>query len=100
MVQLSHLYMTTGKNIALAIRKVISLLFNMLSRLLLDMLSCLTPFLILNQFIVPCLVLYRFIRRQVRWSGIPISKNSPQFAVIYTIKVVNKASALLTTLIV
>ena len=36
MVQLSHLYMTTGKNIALTIRtfvsKVMSLLFNMLSR--------------------------------------------------------------------
>ena len=37
-----------------------------------------TPFPILNQFIVPCLVLtvawpaYRFLRRQVRWSGIPI----------------------------
>ena len=38
MVQLSHPYMTTGKNIALTIwtfvGKVISLLFNMLSRLL------------------------------------------------------------------
>ena len=37
MVQLSHLYMTTGKTIALAIRtfvgKVMSLLFNILSRL-------------------------------------------------------------------
>ena len=36
MVQLSHPYMTTGKNIALALQtflgKVISLLFNMLSR--------------------------------------------------------------------
>ena len=36
MVQLSHLYMTTGKNIALTrwtfIGKVMSLLFNMLSR--------------------------------------------------------------------
>ena len=39
-----------------------------------------TPFRIWNQFIVPCLVLtvaswpaYRFLRRQVRWSGIPIS---------------------------
>ena len=36
MVQLSHLYTTTGKTIALTIRtfvgKVISLLFNMLSR--------------------------------------------------------------------
>ena len=38
MVQLSHPFMTTGKNIALTIQtfvsKVISLLFNMLSRLL------------------------------------------------------------------
>ena len=36
MVQLSHLYMTTGKNVALTIQtlfgKVISLLFNTLSR--------------------------------------------------------------------
>ena len=39
-----------------------------------------TPFLIWNQSIVPCLVLtvtscpaYRFLKRQVRWSGIPIS---------------------------
>ena len=38
------------------------------------------PFAILNQSIVPCLILivasqltYRFLRRQVRWSGIPIS---------------------------
>ena len=40
----------------------------------------LTPFPILNQSIVPCLVLtvasrpaYRFFRKQVRWCGIPIS---------------------------
>ena len=39
-----------------------------------------TPFPIWNQFIVSCLVLavaswpeYRFLRRQVRWSGVPIS---------------------------
>ena len=39
-----------------------------------------TPFPIWNQFIVPCLILivpswpaYRFLRRQVRWSDIPIS---------------------------
>ena len=39
-----------------------------------------TPFLIWNPFVVPCPVLtvvswpaYRFLRRQVRWSGIPIS---------------------------
>ena len=30
--------------------------------------------------------LYRFLRRQVRWSGIPISKNFPQFVVIHTVK--------------
>ena len=38
---------------------------------------------------------HRFLRRQVRWSHIPISfKNFPQFVVIYAIKgfaVVNKA---------
>ena len=40
----------------------------------------LTPFLTWNQSVVPCPVLtvaswpaYRFLRRQVRWSGIPIS---------------------------
>ena len=39
-----------------------------------------TPFPICNQSIVPCLVLtvaswpaYRFLKRQIRWSGIPIS---------------------------
>ena len=39
-----------------------------------------TPFPILNQSVVPCQVLtvpswpaYRFLRRRVRWSGIPIS---------------------------
>ena len=39
-----------------------------------------TPFWILNQSVVPCFVstvasvpVYRFLRRQVRWSGIPIS---------------------------
>ena len=42
-----------------------------------------TPFLIWNQSVVPCSVLavasrpaYRFLRRQIRWSGIPISKFS------------------------
>ena len=43
MVQLSHLYMTTGKTIALTIqcfvRKLMSLLFNMLSRLIIAFLS-------------------------------------------------------------
>ena len=61
-----------------------------------------TPFLIWDQSGVPCPVLtvpswpaYRFFRRQIRRSGIPISlKNFPQFVVIQTIKVfgvVNKA---------
>ena len=50
-----------------------------------------TPCPIWNQSIVPCPVLtaaswpaYRFLRRQVGWSGIPISfKNFLQFVVIY-----------------
>ena len=55
---------------------------------------CHTPFSILNQSVVPCLVLTvasrsvsRFLRRQVRWSGTHISfKNFPQFVVIHTVK--------------
>ena len=60
-----------------------------------------TPFPILNQFIVLCLVLtvsfwsaYRLLRKQVRWSCIPISLRIFQFVVIYTVKgfsVVNEA---------
>jgi len=53
---------------------------------------CHTPFPILNQSIVPCPVLtvvswpvYRFLRRQVRWSGILI-KNLQQFVVIHILK--------------
>ena len=45
-----------------------------------------SPFLIWNQSVVPCPVLtvasslaYRFLRRQVRWSGIPISSTMFQF---------------------
>ena len=60
------------------------------------------PFLIWNQSVVPCLVLtaasspvYRFLRRQVMWSGIPISlRISLRIIVIYTVKSfgrVNKA---------
>ena len=47
----------------------------------------------LNQSIVPCPVLtiaswlaYRFLRRQVRWSGIPSSWRIFQFVVIHTVK--------------
>ena len=60
-----------------------------------------TPLPIWNQSVISCLILpvaswsaYRFLRRQVRWSGSPISKNFPQFAVIHTVKcfsVVNEA---------
>ena len=52
-----------------------------------------TPFPIWNQSAVPCSVLpvaswpaYRFLRRQVRWSGIPISVSFPQFIVIHIVK--------------
>ena len=60
-----------------------------------------TPFLIWNQSVFQCPVLiaaywpaHRFLRRQVRWSGIPISWRIFQFFVIYTVKgfgVINKA---------
>ena len=50
-----------------------------------------TPFPVWNQSVVPYLVLTvaswpanRFLRRQVRWSGIPISVRIFQFAVIHT----------------
>ena len=53
-------------------------------------------FLIWNQSLVPCLVLtvnswpaYRFLRRQVRWSGIPISLRTFQFVVIHTVNSFN-----------
>ena len=53
-----------------------------------------TPFPILNQLVVLCPVLtvascpaYRFLRRQVRWSGIPISLRTFQFVAIHTVKV-------------
>jgi len=51
-----------------------------------------TPFLIRKQSVVPCPVLtdaswptYRFLRRQVRWSGIPISFRIFQFVVTHTV---------------
>ena len=55
---------------------------------------CCIPFPILNQSVVPYKVLtvaswptYRFLRRQVRWSGNShLFKNVPQFALIHTIK--------------
>ena len=59
------------------------------------------PFLIWNQSVVPSPDLtvaswpaYRFLRRQVRWYGIPISWRTFQFVVIHTVKdfgIVNKA---------
>ena len=62
---------------------------------------CCTPFPIWNQSVVPCPVLtvaswpaYRFFKRQVRWSGIPISWRIFQFFVIHTVKgfgIANKA---------
>ena len=52
-----------------------------------------TPFSIWNQSVVPCPVLtvafwaaYRFLKRQVRWSGIPISFRIFQFLVIHSVK--------------
>ena len=52
-----------------------------------------TLFAIWNRSVVPCPVLnvaswpaYRFLRRQVRWSGSPISWRIFQFLVIHTVK--------------
>ena len=52
-----------------------------------------TPFPIWNQSVFPCPVLtvaswpaYRFLKRQVRWSCIPISFRIFQFIVIHTVK--------------
>ena len=52
---------------------------------------CHTPFPILNQSIVLCKVLmvaswpaWRFLRRQIRWSDIPISLRIFQFVVVHT----------------
>jgi len=52
-----------------------------------------TAFSTWNQSVVPCPILtvaswtaYRFLRRQVTWSGIPISWRIFQFVVIYTVK--------------
>ena len=60
-----------------------------------------TLFPILNQSVIPSLVLtvaswpaIRFLRRQVRWSLIPMSLRIPQFVVIHTVKsfsIVNEA---------
>ena len=60
-----------------------------------------TPFPIWNQSVVLCPILtvaswssYRFLRMQVRWSGIPISFRISQFVVIHTVKgsgIVNEA---------
>ena len=67
-----------------------------------DIQSWCTPFPIWSQSVVPCLVLsvasspaYRFLRRQVSWSGIPIFlRIIHNFLVIHTVKgfgIVNKA---------
>ena len=60
-----------------------------------------TPFPVWNQSVVPCPLItvaswpaYRFLKRQVRWSGNPISFRIFQFIVIHIVKgfrVVNKA---------
>ena len=64
-----------------------------------------TPFPILSQSFIPCPILtvdswpaYRFLRRQIRWSGIPICLRIFQFVVIYTVKgfsIVNEADVFL-----
>ena len=52
-----------------------------------------TPFSILNQSVILYKILtvaswpaYRFLRRQVRWSGIPVSLRVFRFAIIHTVE--------------
>ena len=69
----------------------------------------LTPFPIWNQSIVPCLFLtvtswpaYRFLRRQVRWPGIPISLRifySLLWSIVKGFSIVNKADCFSGTLL-
>ena len=80
MVLLSHPYVTTGKTIALTrwtfVGREMSLLFNML---------------VLTIVSWPA---YRFLKRQVRWSGIPISFrifHSFSWSTVKGFGVVNKA---------
>ena len=54
---------------------------------------CRTPFSILNQSVVLYKILtvaswpaYRFLKRPVRWSGIPVSLSFPQFVIIRTVE--------------
>ena len=60
---------------------------------------CHTPFPIWNQSVVSCPVLtvaswpaYRFLKRQVRWSGSHLLNNFPQFIVIHTVKGFDKVN--------
>ena len=73
-VQLSHPYMTTGKIIALTRQTTYKL-----NKQGDSIQSWHTPFLIWKQSVVPCPVLtvaswpaYRFCKRHIRWSGVPI----------------------------
>ena len=58
-----------------------------------------TPFPVLSQSLVPCPILivascpvYRFLRKWVKWSSIPISSKIFQFVVIHTVKGFNVVS--------
>ena len=67
-VQLSHSYMTTGKTIALSRRtfvdKVMSLLFNMLSRLLITFLPMYYGVLLSSLSVITFLILVKFVKSQ------------------------------------
>ena len=95
-VQLSQWDVTTGKNIALTIwtfvGRVISLLFNAQSRFVIAFLPrshyLLIPSTQCSNLTVASWPTYRFLGRQVRWSGIPISWRAfhSLLYITYTIK--------------
>ena len=102
-VQLSHLYMTTGKTIALTrwtfVGKVMSLLLNMLSRLvitflprskllLISWLQPLSSLILLScvqLFVTPWIVCQALLSmgfsRQEYWSGVPLPSPSRQYSI-------------------
>ena len=56
------------------------------------------PHLVLSVLVLASWPEYRFLRRQVKWSGIPISLRILQFVVIHTVKgfrIVNEANVFL-----
>ena len=94
-------FLTASSRQSIGFFLLLSLLINMSQMLLHPLTGCFTLSLALGLSVVPCPVLnvaswpaYRFLKRQVSWSGIPISFRIFQFVVIHIVKgfgIVSKA---------